>query len=111
MPQAVAIRLRQLRDEAVEALHLERVTVKLIEKDGVVQHTRHLCGWRVIANGRSVGFLTRARIPCGHRDDAACTEMNGRRQRCRQPDAAVAIPAGLDLHGWKEERKRCGSHD
>ena len=36
--------------------------------------------------------------------------MDRRRERCGQPDAAVAIPRAVDFDGWKEEREGARGH-
>ena len=55
-------RSRQLRYEAVEALQLERITIELVEKDRVVEHTCHLSGRRSRRDGRPIRFLARPRV-------------------------------------------------
>ena len=46
-----------------------------------------------------------------HCENTASAEVYSRRERCRQSDASVSVPAVADPDRWKNERQRCGRHD
>ena len=94
----------------VDLAQLHRVGIQLIEKDRVEQRAGDLRRRRIRDDRRPIRLLARFRIARRDRDDPLGAEMNRRRERLRQPDAAVAVPRAVDFDRRKEERQRRRRH-
>ena len=102
---------RKLGEKAVQALQALDVLVEHVEEDRVQQVAEDLGRRRVAPALGPFGFRG-ARLVAGRDgEDAAGTQAEGRGQRRREADAAVAVPGVAEAHGRKEEGQGGGGHD